>query len=376
MMKQTRFEKSYYSLGVPELQQLFSILQQECDELYGPKEKDGAICMEKLGDFADLPRGLGDTQEAGSYRLTQTRRQSFFDYTVGPHSVKNILHPSQRKLWQANRDEEGVLSFKEEIPRKQKIGFFGIRSCDTEALKILDKVFLHSGYKDLHYENLRKDLVLITATCSQPGAVCFCTSMGHGPKPLDFDINITEVCSDKSHYFVAETGTEFGQTALARIDASPADKSAIVESEQVYKRSCKAITKSLNTENLPAFLAANPEHPHWDRVADKCLSCANCTMVCPTCFCTSTADVNDLEGDHSERWLHWDSCFTGDFSYIHGGSVRKTTKSRYRQWLTHKLSSWQTQFDSSGCVGCGRCVAWCPVGIDLTEEVKSLRDES
>jgi Fe-S-cluster-containing hydrogenase component 2 len=130
----------------------------------------------------------------------------------------------------------------------------------------------------------------------------------------------------------------------------------------------------MDTRGIKELLYRNYEHPRWDNVATRCLTCANCTMVCPTCFCTTVEDVTDLSGDHAERWRKWDSCFTMDFSYIHGGSVRATPKSRYRQWLTHKLATWFDQFGSSGCVGCGRCITWCPVAIDLTEEVRAIRD--
>jgi ferredoxin len=130
----------------------------------------------------------------------------------------------------------------------------------------------------------------------------------------------------------------------------------------------------MESRDVKDLLYRNLEHPRWDEVATRCLSCANCTMVCPTCFCTTVEDVTDLSGEHAERWQRWDSCFTQAFSYVHGGSVRPSTKAKYRQWMTHKLATWLDQFGSSGCVGCGRCITWCPVGIDITEEVRAIRE--
>jgi ferredoxin len=124
--------------------------------------------------------------------------------------------------------------------------------------------------------------------------------------------------------------------------------------------------------DLRALLNRSRESPHWQEVADRCLTCGNCTMVCPTCFCTSVSDVTDLTGEHAERWTEWASCFELDFTFIHEGPVRTSGASRYRHWLTHKLSTWHDQFDSSGCVGCGRCIAWCPPGIDITEEMATF----
>jgi formate hydrogenlyase subunit 6/NADH:ubiquinone oxidoreductase subunit I len=131
--------------------------------------------------------------------------------------------------------------------------------------------------------------------------------------------------------------------------------------------------RSLDTVGLKDLLYSSADSPVWDDVAQRCLACGNCTAVCPTCFCTTVEDVSDLTGDHVQRDRVWDSCFNADFSYLHGGSVRESTRSRYRQWMTHKLGSWHDQFGMSGCVGCGRCVTWCPAAIDITEEAAALR---
>jgi Fe-S-cluster-containing hydrogenase component 2 len=134
------------------------------------------------------------------------------------------------------------------------------------------------------------------------------------------------------------------------------------------------VTKHLDTVDIKDLLYRNLEHPRWDEVAARCLSCANCTMVCPTCFCTTVEDTSDLAGRETTHQRRWDSCFTTDFSYISGGSIRQSGKARYRQWMTHKLASWIDQFGTSGCVGCGRCITWCPVSIDITEEASVIRE--
>jgi Fe-S-cluster-containing hydrogenase component 2 len=157
--------------------------------------------------------------------------------------------------------------------------------------------------------------------------------------------------------------------ALATRPATGEERAAV---GAAIARAAGSMGRSLETAGLKESLYRY-EDPHWDEVARRCLTCANCTMVCPTCFCASVEDVSDLAGVETERRRRWDSCFTMEFSYIHGGSVRTSAGARYRQWITHKLATWHDQFGRSGCVGCGRCITWCPVGIDITEEARAIR---
>jgi formate hydrogenlyase subunit 6/NADH:ubiquinone oxidoreductase subunit I len=199
--------------------------------------------------------------------------------------------------------------------------------------------------------------------------------MNTGPKAeAGFDLALTEVFGASGHIFIVEAATDAGRALLAEAPHRAATQEEVDAATSVATKTAAAMGREMPSGDLRELLLSNLEHPRWDEVAARCLACANCTMVCPTCFCTSVEDASDLTGAESSRSRRWDSCFTMDFSYIHGGSVRPSVRSRYRQWMTHKLATWFDQFGSSGCVGCGRCVTWCPVGIDLTEEVRALRD--
>jgi sulfhydrogenase subunit beta (sulfur reductase) len=197
--------------------------------------------------------------------------------------------------------------------------------------------------------------------------------MGTGPKvDRGFDLALTEI-TEGEHRFLVEVGSEPGRDVLAELTGRKATAGDRAVADKVSARAAQSMGRRIETDDLPGLLMRNLDHPRWDDVAGRCLTCANCTMACPTCFCTSVEDASDLSGTESERTQRWDSCFTMDFSYIHGGSVRSSPRARYRQWMTHKLATWHDQFGTSGCVGCGRCITWCPVGIDITEEVAAIR---
>jgi len=252
------------------------------------------------------------------------------------------------------------------------VAFFGIRSCDLAAIGIQDRVFLDPEAVDPTYQALREDVFIVAAACGSPAETCFCESMGPGPSPrLGYDLTLRELPTLTGIEYLVEEGSKRGRELLADIpgrDTYPSDFDA---SSAQHESAVALMERSIAAADPPAA-AKNLEHSRWDNIAERCLACGNCTMVCPTCFCGTTVDTTDLSGDVAERWREWDSCFTLDFSHMHGGSVRTTVASRYRQWLLHKLVTWQDQFGTSGCVGCGRCITWCPVGIDLTEEIALL----
>ncbi len=350
---------------------LISALIERGYEVVGPTVRGQTILYDTITSTGDLPVGLRDRQEAGTYRLEERDDEALFGYVVGPQSWKRFLTPPGTVFWKGLRTEDGFETIEhEEAPR---YAFFGARPCEVAAMKIQDDVYL--PVEDGIYTERRRRSFTVAVNCTEPAATCFCASLGTGPDVTEgYDIALTEVLGKKQHYFLAEAGTDEGREVLATLAARDARDEEVVKARRMVVRAAEHMGRSLDTDGLKELLYANVANPYWAEIGDRCLLCTNCTMVCPTCFCSTVEDRQSLDGSSAERARTWDSCFTLDFSYIHGGPVRSSASSRYRQWLTHKLASWQDQFGSIGCVGCGRCIAWCPVGIDITREVTAIRE--
>ena len=357
---------------------LLDALARRGYKVVGPTVSEGTIVYDEVSRADDLPVGWTDEQEGGRYRLKRRDDAALFGYAVGAQSWKQYLHPPRLRLVKADRDASGRMSFSDgDDAEPERLAFLGMRSCELHAMKIQDRVFLGSGVTDTHYERRRKRVFSIGVSCGTAGGTCFCVSMGTGPQVTDrtpHDLALTEVIEEDRHYFVLTAGSEEGRGVLAELPVTRAGETEVSAAKQRVDQAAATMGRRMNADGVRELLLENLEHPRWDDVAQRCLTCANCTLVCPTCFCTTVEDVTDLTGDHAERWRRWDSCFTLDFTWMHGGGARQSAKSRYRQWLTHKLSTWHDQFGSSGCVGCGRCITWCPVGIDLTREIAAFRE--
>jgi sulfhydrogenase subunit beta (sulfur reductase) len=319
----------------PDLAQIINRLWQDGYTVVGPTIAQGAIIFDEVRCLEQLPIGWTDEQEGGTYRLKRRDDQAYFGYAVGPHSWKKYLFPSRLTLFtiEPTANTFAVHPNSESVPR---YAFLAARSCDLHAIEIQDRVFLEGPYVDTQYQARREPAFIIAVNCAQAAASCFCTSMKTGPKAVrGFDLALTEL----TDVFLVEVATDRGRAIMAELPCRKAEGTELGAAARVV----------------------------------RCLSCTNCTMVCPTCFCHSIEDVPDLESQRSDRIRLWDSCFNFDHAHTAGGNLRPDIRSRYRQWLTHKLASWIDQYGVSGCVGCGRCITWCPVAIDITEEVAAIR---
>lgn len=367
--------QSHYFLPYVRFQELMNVLQQLGYVCFGPQARDGAIVYDVLNEVRQLPWGLRDVQSPGEYRLETIPEQKAFAFSNGPQAVKPLLFKPQETVWQVSRNSEGQLIFQSGVADEKPIAVMGVRACDLAAITIQDKVFIEGNHPDPRYKKRREQLLIIAVNCSYSSANCFCVSAGYGPEVTQaFDLLLSEIEGG----FVCQTGSEKGDSLLAQLNLRKAKKSECVQVKKQVAEASVLQTKQIplgNTQALRDVLFSNLNHPRWDDVADRCLSCGNCTAVCPTCFCHSEIEKPDLDGTGSKHQRQWDSCFTIGHSVINGKIVRDDTRKQYRQWLTHKVGSWFDQFGTSGCVGCGRCVTWCPVGIDLTEELAAIVQE-
>jgi sulfhydrogenase subunit beta (sulfur reductase) len=362
------------------LGELFDVLVGRGYRVVGPRLTDGAIGYAELRAVDELPAGFTDEQAAGRYRAVPRGDQKLFGYAAGVRSFRDFFQAPREMLVSLRRGPSGPDLTPPSAPPiavpadRRPLALFGARGCDLRALGILDRVLAEGAHPDARYVTRRHGTLVIAVHCTEPSGTCFCVSMGSGPRVEGgFDLALTELLDERGHRFVVHVGSELGAEIAAELtlaDASEADRAsdmAVVEDAR------GRMGRSFEEQGVREALLENLEHPAWDRVAERCLACTNCTLVCPTCFCSTGEDVIDVDGEGAERSVRHDSCFSLEYSHVHGGPVRASVKARYRQWLTHKFATWYDQFGSSGCVGCGRCITACPVGIDVTEEIAAIR---
>lgn len=370
-------DNKYFVCSLEQFDHLLEKIRGDGYELLGPTVRNQVIVLDKIHSSQDLPVGWRDEQSPGSYRLKRRNDNAYFGYNLGPHSWKKFLFPPQEKLFTATKQSNGLVVFQEAMSKFQKMAFLGVRACEIQAILIQDRVFIQKSAVHEQYKKRREDLLLIAVNCTCSASTCFCVSMDAGPHVREgYDLALTEVITEKEHYFIVASSSERGKALCKALNLSSCEENKVTLGFSLVEKTKEELIRKVDNYDIEQMLEKSLESKRWDAVAKRCVNCANCTLVCPTCFCSTHEDRVSLDKTHSERWQSWDSCFNHSFSYVHGGSIRDSAKSRYRQWLTHKFGTWWAQFGCSGCVGCGRCITWCPVGIDVTEELKELRKES
>jgi len=353
--------------GAAGVSALISRLQDADYDVQGPVLHDGVIEYDHIDGVEDLPAGWSDSQEPGAYRLTQRGDGALFQFASTSQSWKRLLHPPSQTILRVERDGDDV-RFIEQPTTLQRYAFLGVRSCDLHAMRSLVTALA----EDPAVQQRRQAAFIVAVHCSRSASTCFCASMGTGPRAESgFDLALTELLDGGRRYLV-EAGSDRGREVLEDLETTPASERDLEQADRAVQEAVEQQQgRTLQTGGLQEALYAAEQSPLWESVAQRCTACGACTMVCPTCFCSTVADSSDVTGRTATRTKLWDSCFSQEFSYIHGGSVRRSGAARYRQWITHKLAYWREQFDTAGCVGCGRCITWCPVGIDIVAEARA-----
>lgn len=263
-----------------------------------------------------------------------------------------------------------------ELPTEEsdnKYIIFGVHSCDIHGLKILDLVF--SGkYVDSYYFARRNRAIIIGLDCI-PDEFCFCRSTGTDFVDSGFDLFLSDI--DDS--YLVRVGTSIGDDMVTAADSLFRE----VEKEDREKYKAKSIQRreSFQTEiqlqDFPEIMDLEYESQVWEEVGEECLSCGTCSMVCPTCYCYAVFDELNLDASSGQRKRRWDSCLFKDYALVAGGhNFRAERSSRVKNRFFHKQRGFVTQYGRPSCVGCGRCKAYCPAGIDIIEIVNKLRSQT
>ncbi len=340
----------------------------------GPTVDGGAIVFADLGRAADLPVGVTLATAPGRARIEALPAgrgaARTFQYAVSGEGIKRFTFPSRVDALSMTTDPDGTVRVQVVAPAEPTpLAIVGARACDLAALAIHDRVLVGGPAVDPDYAARRSDLLVVAVECAVASSTCFCATMGTGP---EVTTGADLVLAELDDGYVVRAPSPAGRRIVEALGLAAAE-AALIDAVTTQTAATRA---SMGSAAIPTdvhdLLLANLEHPHWDEVAERCVACANCTLACPTCFCTGQAVESGFEATESGVARTWDSCFTDGFAQVAGGNFRPRHRDRYRQWLTHKFATWIDQFGTSGCVGCGRCIAWCPVGIDVRAELNAF----
>ena len=318
--------------------------------IYLPVDGDKSVAYQKWEKGVTLSKALHTTRSAKDFFFPQT--ENLVNFKVDGKKIE-IIDP--------RRETEDY-------------AVFGVRACDVKSFEILDRVFL-SEPVDSYYKNRREHGVILGLTCSRPSETCFCPTFGIDAATPGADVDLTE--ADGGYFFTANT--EKGEAFMASLgdifeerDEAAAEK-AKEETRNIIK---KLPLASLSTDGFGADKMDEMfEDSRWAALSEACLGCGTCTFVCPTCQCY---DIRDYDTGHGVvRYRCWDSCMYSDFTKMAHGNPRLTQKERFRQRFMHKLVYFPSNNDGIfGCVGCGRCLASCPIHMNIVKVMKKFTAEA
>jgi ferredoxin len=303
--------------------------------------------------------------EAGgfAFRRVGQAEKVRLDFYNTAESPKDLFFPQSEVLF--SYDAAGIAVPE---PAGEQV-LLGIRPCDLAALPLLDRVFGEGPFRDPGYLARRERTVLVAVACDRPRASCFCTSFGLSPGHVAGADMV--LYPDEGGYLV-RAQTEAGEALMAEW---PGEAVAPGEAEAVaarYRSMETPLGRRIRLEGVAEALDGMFDHPMWEQIAARCLSCGICTYTCPTCHCFQLTD--EAKGEAGKRVRCWDSCMFPEFTRMAGGhNPRPDKKARVRQRFMHKLNYFVRRWEEYLCVGCGRCVESCPVGLDIAYVIEAVQ---
>lgn len=327
-------------------------------------KRDFENFLKDLMDAGDLFAPVQLTEGVSVFKKIDHPGEVSLSQLVPQKSAKEVFFPQSEVMFHYQiAGNQGATVSEQKIERERIL--LGARPCDIEAIAIIEKVFTGEDYTDVYFLEKRKKTTIITLSCNHPLTTCFCASTGGGPfRREGSDLFLTDLAQSYLVELLTEKGQTFSKNRFFR-------KASLQEIDTVRELDAKARKKvngSIPVEGIEKQLDLMVESPFWDRIHEKCIGCGVCTFLCPTCHCFDITDeAAPLKG---ERVRNWDSCLFPVYSLeTSGHNPRPTGRERTRQRLMHKFNYYPKNFGRMACVGCGRCILYCPVQFDIREAI-------
>ena len=332
------------------------------------------ISLEKLPVLletiaAGMPLFLPVDTKAGAEFIKYEPGMTPSDALLTTRSAKDTFFPQTENLMNFKVDGKKIEVIDTRVECEDFV-VYGVRPCDARAFRVLDNVFLAEPV-DTFYKNRRDHALIISLTCDRPAETCFCKTFGIDPANPDCDI----AAYKKAGYLCLDAKTDKGQALLAKLEAvtEAGDEKDIEEAKaEINEKLAKLPLASLRADAFGVGKTSEFfDAPEWAELSESCLGCGSCTFHCPTCQCY---DIKDLDTGHGViRHRCWDSCMYSEFTKMSAGQPRLTQKERFRQRFMHKLVYYPERYGGLySCVGCGRCLKVCPIGMNIVKVMKKL----